>query len=166
MFPLQCVLVAITVVGLIIVSVVRTEARDRQNQARCSWLHISFLGGTQLAATQVWFPFSPTASISTSKPHQTSEDRRKPACFTFIIQVSQIATDSARLFIMKSDVAEERSVISQGTGRGAQKLMDHTSPLCLSDLLSCKEFFKKCPHARGSMKVQIESLPSDENRGL
>lgn len=142
MFPLQCVLVAITVVGLIIVSVVRTEARDRPNQARCSWLHISFLGGTQLAATQVWFPFSPTASISTSKPHQTSEDRRKPACFTFIIQVSQIATDSARLFIMKSDVAEERSVISQGTGRGARKLMDHTSLLCLSDLLSCKEFFK------------------------
>lgn len=99
MFPLHCVLVAITVVGLINVSVVRMEARARPNQARCSGLEISFLvgGGAQLAATQVWFPFSPAASISTSKPHQTSEDRRKD-CFTFIIQVSQIVTDSVRLF--------------------------------------------------------------------
>lgn len=100
MFPLHCVLVAITVVGLINVSVVRTQARDRPNQARCSRLQISFLGGTQLAATQVWFSFSPTASISTSKPHQTKSDFRgsQEDCFKFIIQVSLIAADSVRLF--------------------------------------------------------------------
>lgn len=137
MFVLHCVLVAITVVGLINVGVVRTEASDRPNQARCSGLQISFFfgvgGGTQLAATQVWFAFSPTASISTSKPHQTKSDFRgsQEDCFTFIIQVSQIATDSARALLIKSDVAEEKSVISQRGG-----LMDHTSPPCSSDLSS------------------------------
>lgn len=44
MFPFLSVLVAITVVVLINVSVLRTEATARPNQARCNGLQ-SFFGG-------------------------------------------------------------------------------------------------------------------------
>ena len=122
--PLRCVLVAITVVGLINVSVVRTEARARPNQARCSGLQISFLGGTtQLAATRVWFPFSPSSihfHIKTTSDFRGSQER------LFHIYYPGF-TDSHRFseaFLMKL-----KSVISQRGKEGvSRQLMDHTSP--------------------------------------
>ncbi len=45
---------------------------------------------------------------------------------------------------MKSDVAEEKSVISQ-RGRRARQLIDHTSPPCFSDLSSPIRGFLKVP---------------------
>ncbi len=96
MFPLHCVLVAITVVGIINVSVVRTETRDTPNQARCSGLPISFLGEHSWLQHKPGSPFPISIYFhikTTSDFRGTQED-----CFTFNIQVSQIATDSERLF--------------------------------------------------------------------
>lgn len=58
-FPLHNVLVAITVVVLINVSVIRGEAKARPNQARCSGLQSSFLGGDTAVCSTNLVPFSP-----------------------------------------------------------------------------------------------------------
>lgn len=79
---LQYVPVDMIVVGLINACAVITESEDRPNQARCEGLQISVLGGggQQLALSLVPL-FSTTASISTSKPHHTSEVCSKPGAY-------------------------------------------------------------------------------------